>query len=103
GVEPGVPRGHPRVRAADGGGRGAEHLVQPPRRADRGERRRRDRHVRALRPAAPGGRALAPVEEVMPGRAPGEAGGTAALPTVDAPCFLCGAADARPLWVTPDR
>ncbi|HEY7203272.1 MAG TPA: class I SAM-dependent methyltransferase [Methylomirabilota bacterium] len=26
-----------------------------------------------------------------------------ALPTVDAPCFLCGAVDADPLWTTPDR
>jgi SAM-dependent methyltransferase len=25
------------------------------------------------------------------------------LPTVDAPCFVCGAADADPLWSTPDR
>jgi SAM-dependent methyltransferase len=25
------------------------------------------------------------------------------LPTVEAPCFLCGAADAEPLWSTPDR
>ena len=25
------------------------------------------------------------------------------LPTVDAPCFLCGAADADPLWSTHDR
>jgi SAM-dependent methyltransferase len=27
----------------------------------------------------------------------------AALPTVEAPCFLCGSADAEPLWSTPDR
>ena len=27
----------------------------------------------------------------------------AALPTVDAPCFVCGAAEADPLWSTPDR
>jgi hypothetical protein len=26
-----------------------------------------------------------------------------ALPTVDAPCFVCGATDAEPLWSTPDR
>jgi SAM-dependent methyltransferase len=26
-----------------------------------------------------------------------------ALPTVDSPCFLCGAADADPLWSTADR
>jgi SAM-dependent methyltransferase len=39
----------------------------------------------------------------MPARAPGEAGGVATLPTVEAPCFLCGAADARPLWATADR
>jgi SAM-dependent methyltransferase len=26
-----------------------------------------------------------------------------ALPTVDAACFLCGAAEADPLWSTPDR
>lgn len=25
------------------------------------------------------------------------------LPTVDAPCFLCGAAEADPVWSTPDR
>ncbi len=25
------------------------------------------------------------------------------LPTVDAPCFICGAAAADPLWTTPDR
>ncbi len=25
------------------------------------------------------------------------------LPTIDAPCFLCGAGDADPLWSTPDR
>jgi SAM-dependent methyltransferase len=25
------------------------------------------------------------------------------LPTVDAPCFVCGAATADPLWTTPDR
>jgi SAM-dependent methyltransferase len=25
------------------------------------------------------------------------------LPTVDAPCFLCGAVDADPLWTAPDR
>jgi len=25
------------------------------------------------------------------------------LPTVDAPCFLCGGAEAEPVWVTPDR
>lgn len=25
------------------------------------------------------------------------------LPTLDAPCFLCGAADADPVWSTPDR
>ena len=58
---------------------------------DRGQRRRRGRHLRALRPAARRGRTLAPVEEVMPVRAPGEAGGAAGLPTVEAPCFLCGA------------
>ena len=49
GVEPGVPRGHPRVRAADRRGRGAEHLVQPPRRADRRQRR----PTRSTRSSAP--------------------------------------------------
>jgi len=39
----------------------------------------------------------------MAARAPSPAGGAPALPTVDAPCFLCGAAEAAPLWVTPDR
>ena len=39
----------------------------------------------------------------MPARAASPAGGAPALPTVDAPCFLCGAAEAAPLWVTPDR
>jgi SAM-dependent methyltransferase len=39
----------------------------------------------------------------MAARAPGEADGAASLPTVEAPCFLCGAADAAPLWATPDR
>jgi SAM-dependent methyltransferase len=28
---------------------------------------------------------------------------SAALPTVEAPCFLCGSADAEPVWATPDR
>lgn len=28
---------------------------------------------------------------------------TAALPTVDAPCAVCGAGDADPVWATPDR
>jgi len=28
---------------------------------------------------------------------------TAALPTVDAPCFVCGGNDADPVWATPDR
>lgn len=36
-------------------------------------------------------------------RAPGTTGGAAAPPTVDAACFLCGAADADPVWTTPDR
>jgi SAM-dependent methyltransferase len=27
----------------------------------------------------------------------------AALPTLEAPCFLCGSAEAEPLWTTPDR
>jgi SAM-dependent methyltransferase len=27
----------------------------------------------------------------------------AGLPTVDAPCFLCGAAESAPCWSTPDR
>jgi SAM-dependent methyltransferase len=27
----------------------------------------------------------------------------AALPTVDAPCAVCGGADAEPVWATPDR
>jgi len=27
----------------------------------------------------------------------------AGLPTVDAPCFLCGGAEAEPVWATPDR
>jgi SAM-dependent methyltransferase len=32
-----------------------------------------------------------------------EGAGVASLPTVAAPCFLCGAADAEPRWSTPDR
>jgi hypothetical protein len=27
----------------------------------------------------------------------------AALPTVDAPCAVCGGDDAEPIWATPDR
>ena len=27
----------------------------------------------------------------------------AALPTVDAPCAVCGGGDADPVWATPDR
>ena len=39
----------------------------------------------------------------MAAGAPGEGDGAASLPTVETPCFLCGAADAAPLWATPDR
>jgi SAM-dependent methyltransferase len=41
---------------------------------------------------------LAHLEEVKAVRAE-----TAGLPTVDAPCFLCRAVAADPLWTTPDR
>ena len=39
----------------------------------------------------------------MSARAAGGAGVATGLPTVEAPCFLCGAADALTLWATPDR
>ena len=75
-----------------GRGRRAQHLLQPPRRAGGVQRRRRRGHLRALRPAARRRRALADLQEV-----------TRRLPTVDAPCFLCGEAAADPVWTTPDR
>lgn len=37
----------------------------------------------------------------LPGE--GEGRGRAGLPTVEAPCFLCGSAEAEPVWTTPDR
>src|SRR6266700_2073812 len=96
-VESRVPRGDQRVRAAHRRGRGAQHLVQPARRARGVQRRRRGGHLRALRPAARGRGALADIQEVAAGR-PGLP--TPGLPTVDSPCFLCGESSADPVWTT---
>src|SRR5262249_6890476 len=53
-----------------------------------------------------GGLVLHPQHVRLGTLGPAHGGGlsvTVALPTGDAPCFICGRADAHPLWATPDR